>query len=216
MTPSEIWQTLDVKLIAILRGITPDETPAIVTALLEEGVRAIEIPLNSPDPFTSIRIAAETARGAGTCLIGAGTVLSAGDAGRVQDAGGNLIVSPNVAPDVVGETRARGMASFPGVFTATEAHLAIRLGATGLKFFPASLLGAAGIKAVLATVPKTVPKTVQICAVGGVGPEDFTSYRAAGVHGFGLGSNLYRPGDTALDVRARAASATAAFARSGH
>ena len=198
MTPSDIWYSMEDKLIGILRGVTPPETEWIVVALLNAGFRAIEIPLNSPDPFRSIQIAATVAAGhtTGACLIGAGTVLSVEDVERVQAAGGNLIVSPNINADVVRATRRYGMASFPGVFTATEAHLAVQLGATGLKFFPASLLGPSGIRAVLATLPKQP----QICAVGGIGPDNFEDYLDAGVHGFGLGSNLYRPRSSAESV----------------
>ncbi len=198
MTPDEIWHCIDHKLIGILRGITPPETEDIVVALLDAGFRAIEIPLNSPDPFTSIEIAVDVAgrHTSDACLIGAGTALSVDDVENVHAAGGNLIVSPNIHPDVVRATRLHEMASFPGVFTATEAHLAIRLGATGLKFFPASLIGPSGIKAVLATLPEQT----QICAVGGIGPDDFEKYLSAGVHGFGLGSNLYRPKSSAENV----------------
>ncbi|MEV8467592.1 2-dehydro-3-deoxy-6-phosphogalactonate aldolase [Fluviibacterium sp. DFM31] len=200
MTVAELWSEMDIKLIAILRGITPDETPEVVRGLLDVGLRAIEIPLNSPDPITSIGRAAETAKSYGPSLIGAGTVLAPEQVAQVQGAGGNLIVSPDVNEDVVSATVQAGMASFPGVFTATEAHRAIRLGATGLKFFPASLIGPDGITAIRATLPPSV----QICVVGGVGPANFAAYRASGVHGFGLGTSLYRPGDSATLVAGRA------------
>ncbi|WP_424926806.1 2-dehydro-3-deoxy-6-phosphogalactonate aldolase [Amaricoccus tamworthensis] len=207
MTGPEIWEQIDVKLIAILRGITPDETPGIVTELLESGFRAIEIPLNSPDPFNSIARAVEIAKGYGACLVGAGTVLTSEDVARVRGAGGNLIVSPDINPEVVSATVAAKMASFPGVFTATEAHHAIRLGATGLKFFPASRIGPEGINAIRATLPVST----RICAVGGVGPAQFGAYRAAGVTGFGLGGNLYKPGASAAEVGEAARSAVKAF-----
>lgn len=206
MEAAGIWKAAGAKLIAILRGVQPHEMVAIADALLAAGFPAIEVPLNSPDPFASIEIAAERARRAGPRLIGAGTVLEARDVARVADAGGNLIVSPNMDAAVVEAALARGMACFPGVFTATEAHAAVRAGATGLKFFPASLLGPSGIKAIRATLPD-----VSLCAVGGVAPQDFAAYRAAGVEGFGLGSSLYAPGASADDVGRAAADSVAAY-----
>ncbi|WP_421904969.1 2-dehydro-3-deoxy-6-phosphogalactonate aldolase [Mameliella sp.] len=207
MTTAELWSSLDVKLIAILRGISPRETVPTVMALFDAGFRAVEIPLNSPDPFSSIARAVDVAQDYGACLVGAGTVLQAEQVDQVGEAGGNLIVSPDVNPEVVERSCQAGMASFPGVFTATEAHRAIRLGATGLKFFPASVVRAAGINAIRATLPEGT----QICAVGGVGPADFEEYKAAGVVGFGLGTNLYRPGDTTTQVAARAREAVAGY-----
>ncbi len=211
MTPEALWSAMESKLIAILRGITPPETAEIVGELLDAGFRAIEIPLNSPDPLTSIAIAVEVAERhtPGGCLIGAGTVLSAQDVADVRAVGGKLIVAPNINPEVVRAATAHGMASFPGVFTASEAHLAIQAGATGLKFFPAFRLGPAGIAAIRATLPATTP----LCAVGGIGPDDFADYLAAGVSGFGLGSNLYRVGATAEQVRLGARQALAALHR---
>ncbi|MEM8576730.1 MAG: 2-dehydro-3-deoxy-6-phosphogalactonate aldolase [Pseudomonadota bacterium] len=207
MTPQDIWNAAPRKLIAILRGVRPDEIAPIADALLEAGFPAIEVPLNSPDPFTSIAAAAERAAAYGPRLIGAGTVLEPEDVARVKAAGGNLIVSPNVDPRVVTAALEAGMACFPGVFTATEAHLAVRLGATGLKFFPAAQLGAAGIKAIAATLPAGT----SLCAVGGIGPAEIPAYRAAGVEGFGLGSSLYRPGATAADVAAAARESMSAM-----
>lgn len=207
MTPEQIWDAMELKLIAILRGLTPAEAPAIVKALLEAGFRAIEVPLNSPEPFESIRIAAQISEEFGPCLVGAGTVLYPDDVARVAEAGGNLVVSPDIEPGVVSAALEKGMASFPGVFTATEAHRAVRLNATGLKVFPASSLGPGGIKALMATLPAGV----SVCAVGGVGPEDFAGYRAAGVAGFGLGSSLYKPGKEAQAVRQDALHCAQAF-----
>jgi len=208
MTPQQIWTAATPKLIAILRGIRPDEMAPIADHLLEAGFPAIEVPLNSPDPFDSIAIAAQRAADYGPRLIGAGTVLDPADVARVAQAGGNLIVSPNMDTSVVQAALDAGMACFPGVFTATEAHLAVKMGATGLKFFPASQLGASGIKAIRATLPQDV----SICAVGGVGPSEMAAYRAAGVAGFGLGSSLYTPGATASDVAAAAKESVAAMA----
>ncbi|MEO0938095.1 MAG: 2-dehydro-3-deoxy-6-phosphogalactonate aldolase [Pseudomonadota bacterium] len=206
MDPAQIWRTADVKLIAILRGVQPQEMAGIADALLGAEFPAIEVPLNSPDPFASIEIAVKRGADAGPRLIGAGTVLDAADVDRVADVGGNLIVSPNMDLRVVEAALARGMACFPGVFTATEAHAAVRAGATGLKFFPASLLGPSGIQAIRATLPD-----ISLCAVGGVAPQDFAAYRAAGVEGFGLGSSLYAPGARAEDVARAATESVAAY-----
>lgn len=206
MGAAEIWRAADAKLIAILRGVKPHEMGGIAEALLGAGFPAIEVPLNSPDPFASIETAVNRAAEAGPRLIGAGTVLDPADVARVADVGGNLIVSPNTDLSVVGAALARGMACFPGVFTATEAHAAVRVGATGLKFFPASLLGPSGIKAIRATLPDT-----SLCAVGGVAPQDFAAYRAAGVEGFGLGTSLYAPGASAQDVARAAAESVSAY-----
>lgn len=202
MKASEIWHDIDVKLIAILRGIHPKETRSIVEALIDAGFRAIEIPLNSPDAFTSIKIAAETARDYSKkpCLIGAGTVLSVEDVTHVHQAGGNLIVSPNVNLKVIEYTKQLDMLSAPGVFTPSECLLALGAGTDVLKIFPASNLGVNGFKALNAVMPK---KT-QICAVGGVGDADFQSYLNAGAGGFGLGSSLYKPGLSASEISKKA------------
>ena len=138
-------------LIAILRGLKPAETEAVVGALIETGFTAIEIPLNSPEPFQSIGIAANMAPEG--CLIGAGTVLTVADVNRLDEVGGRLMVSPNVEPEVISTAAAKGMVTMPGVFTPTEALAAARAGATGLKFFPASVLGPAGIQAIRAVLP---------------------------------------------------------------
>lgn len=198
------------RLIAILRGITGGEVPAAVETLIGAGFRAIEIPLNSPDPFASIAVAVETAErlAPGACRIGAGTVLIPDDVDRVRAAGGNLIVSPNADAAVIGRTVASGMLSFPGVFTATEAHLALGAGASGLKFFPASLLGPDGIKAIAATFSGSPP----LYAVGGIGPEEFGPFLKVGVTGFGLGSGLYAPGRTPSEIGAHAHAAVDALA----
>ena len=185
-------------LIAILRGIKPTEIEATVSALIENGLTAIEIPLNSPDPFRSIEIAAKMAPA--DCLIGAGTVLTPEDVDRLDAAGGRLLVTPNVDTAVIGRAHEKGMVSMPGVFTATEALLAARAGATGLKFFPASVLGAAGINAIRAVLP---PELV-IAAVGGVSDKNFADYTKAGILAFGLGTSLYKPGMTADEVAERA------------
>lgn len=199
------WPKLRYPLVAILRGIRWQETEAIVGALIETGFEAIEIPLNSPEPFVSIEKAAKLAPA--NVLIGAGTVLSVEDVDRLNDVGGRLLVSPNVEPEVIRRAGQHGMVTMPGVFTPTEAFTAIRTGASALKFFPASVLGADGIKAVCAVLPKDVP----VGAVGGVSEADFATYRTAGVSCFGLGSSLYKAGFTAAEVRERAERAVAAW-----
>ncbi|MDI7861523.1 2-dehydro-3-deoxy-6-phosphogalactonate aldolase [Rhizobiaceae bacterium n13] len=192
-------------LIAILRGLKPQETEGVVGALIENGFTAIEIPLNSPEPFKSIEIAAKMAPA--DCLIGAGTVLTVADVDRLDAAGGRLLVTPNVEPEVIIRARDKGMVTMPGVFTPTEALSAARAGATGLKFFPASVLGPAGITAIRAILP---PELV-IAAVGGVSDKNFGEYRQAGIHAFGLGSSLYKPGMDAKEVAERARLSLAAY-----
>lgn len=204
---NDAWGGLDRKLVAILRGIRREETEAVVSGLLAAGFRAIEVPLNSPDPFRSIEIAVRAADGADGVLIGAGTVLTPADVGRVGDCGGRLIVSPNTDVDVIRATVCAGHVSLPGCFTATEALLALKAGAAGLKVFPASLLGPGGVKALAAVLPDATP----LCAVGGVSDRDFAAFMAAGVDGFGLGSSLYKPGDAADAVIARGKAAVVAY-----
>lgn len=205
MTDRIPWPAFRRHLVAILRGVRPDEVEPIGAALVEAGFEAIEVPLNSPDPFASIARLSRALPPA--VLVGAGTVLTADDAGRVADAGGRLLVAPNVDPAVIAAAAARGMVTMPGVFTPTEAFAALGAGASALKFFPASALGAGGISAVRAVLPAG---TV-IGAVGGVAEADFAPYAAAGVTAFGLGSSLYRAGFGAADVASRAAAAVAAY-----
>lgn len=199
------FSKLDRGLIAILRGIKPDETAGIVETLLKAGFEAIEIPLNSPDPFSSIRIAADVT--GDRALIGAGTVLTEEDVDRLRDAGGNLMVTPNTVPNVISKAVGLGMVVMPGVFTASEALAAVAAGARGLKFFPASVLGAEGIAAIRAVLP---PEVV-IGAVGGVGPGNFSEYISAGITTFGLGSSLYKPGLAAEDIAIRAKTCIEAY-----
>lgn len=192
-------------IIAILRGITPVETIAVCESLVGAGITLIEVPLNSPDALRSIADAAKAF--AGRALIGAGTVLSVAEANAVADAGGQFVVSPDTNAEVIAATRARGLLSYPGVFSPTDAFTAIRSGATGLKFFPAEVLGPKGIKAMKAVLPPAIP----LYAVGGANPDNFGEYFAVGCAGFGLGTYIYKPGMTAVDVAERAAKAVASY-----
>jgi len=192
-------------LVAILRGIKPEETADIIDGLINAGFTAIEIPLNSPDPFRSIEIAIN--RAPKDVLIGAGTVLSVEDVDRLNTIGARLMVSPNVDRDVIAQAASHGMVTMPGVFTPTEALAACAAGASALKFFPASVLGPSGINAIRAVLPKDVP----VGAVGGVSNDDFAAYAKVGVRTFGLGSSLYKAGMDASEVARRGAAAIAAF-----
>ncbi|MDE2240539.1 MAG: 2-dehydro-3-deoxy-6-phosphogalactonate aldolase [Rhodospirillales bacterium] len=192
-------------LVAILRGITPEDAEAVGAGLAEAGFEAIEVPLNSPHPLRSVELLAR--RFGDSLLIGAGTVLSAASVKDVASAGGGLIVAPNVEEVVLATAASQGLISMPGVFTATEALNALRWGASALKFFPASALGAGGISAIRAILPSGA----MLGAVGGVAEADFPTYWRAGVRVFGLGSSLYQPGDKATSVLARAQSVIAAY-----
>ena len=192
-------------LIAILRGVAPDEAVPICAALIDAGITKLEVPLNSPTPFESIKRMVD-AHG-NDALIGAGTVLSTDNVGRVAQVGGKLIVSPNCDQRVIVATKNAGMQSWPGVMTPTECFEALKWGADGLKIFPASLLGPDGIKAIRAVLP---PGT-QVYAVGGAGADNFAEWMAASADGFGIGSALYKPGLSVADVAARAKDMVAAY-----
>ncbi len=193
------------KLIAILRGIHPDEAVAVTTAILDAGITMIEVPLNSPHPMTSISKTAHALRGRGS--FGAGTVLTEIDVREVADAGGSFIVSPNCDVAVIAATKAAGMTSYPGVFTPSECFAALAAGAAALKIFPAEMMGPGGLKAVKAVLPPQV----DVYAVGGADPSNFAEWIAAGATGFGLGSFLYKPGRSAAEVGQRAAECVAAY-----
>jgi 2-dehydro-3-deoxyphosphogalactonate aldolase len=185
-------------IIAILRGVTPAEAPAIGRALIDAGITIIEVPLNSPDPLTSI---AQLQREFGAhALIGAGTVLSAQQVDAIADIGARLIVSPNVNPEVIARTAALGLESLPGFLTATEAFAAIAAGAVHLKLFPAPSLGHGHIKA----IRDVLPRGIEIWAVGGMGDHNLPDWFQLGARGIGVGGSLYKPGDTAGMVGHRA------------
>ena len=192
-------------LVAIIRGVTPNEAEAVGAALFEAGIRIIEVPLNSPDPLASIRTLAD--RFGERALIGAGTVLEPGQVDEVRAAGGRLVVSPNTYTGVIEATSAAGMVSSPGFFTPSEAFEALRAGAHVLKLFPAEGASPAVVKAPKAVLPRGVPLVV----VGGVTPDNMRPWLEAGADGFGLGSGLYKPGqspeETAEKARAYVAGA---------
>ncbi|WP_264588327.1 MULTISPECIES: 2-dehydro-3-deoxy-6-phosphogalactonate aldolase [unclassified Sphingobium] len=184
-------------LVAILRGLTPEEAPAIGVALIEAGLRCIEVPLNSPRPLESI---AALARLPGGALIGAGTVLSVDAVDQVAQAGGRVIVSPNMNPQVIRRTKALGLLSMPGIATPSEAFAAIDAGADVLKLFPAEMHSPAVLKAMKAVLPADIP----VLVVGGIGPDNMAAWRSAGAAGFGIGSSIYQPGLDMAQVRQRA------------
>lgn len=191
-------------LVAILRGVKPDEIEAIGDALVDAGFAMIEVPLNSPHPLTSIDLLVK--RYGDDALVGAGTVLTVAQVEKVRAVGGRLIVSPNVNVDVIAATARDGLVSLPGYFTPSEAFAAIAAGASGLKLFPAE----AATPGVLRAHRAVLPPELAVLAVGGITPEGMASWRDAGAQGFGLGSALYKPGMAASEVgeRARAFVAT--------
>ena len=192
-------------LVAILRGVRPDEVAAIGDALVDAGFAMIEVPLNSPDPLGSIALLAN--RYGPDVLIGAGTVLRVADVNAVAAAGGRLIVSPNVDAAVIRESVAQGLVSLPGYQTPSEAFAALHAGTHGLKLFPAEAASPAVLKAQRAVLPAAIP----LFAVGGVGVDTLHVWMDAGAQGAGLGSALYKPGMTAHDVATRARAFVAAL-----
>ena len=201
------WPSLRRSLVAILRGIRPEEAEAVVSELMEAGFEAIEIPLNSPDAFTSIEKTVKL--GSDRHWIGAGTVLSVENVDRLAGVGGRLLVSPNVDAAVLRRAGEHGMVTMPGVFTPTEAFQALAAGASALKFFPANVLGPTGVSAIRAVLPKDC----EVGVVGGVSEADFEAFAKVGVRAFGLGSSLYKPGMTPQEIRVRADAAVLLYDR---
>ncbi|MFO1138259.1 MAG: 2-dehydro-3-deoxy-6-phosphogalactonate aldolase [Paracoccus sp. (in: a-proteobacteria)] len=193
--------------IAILRGITPDEAVPVLELLIETGITTIEVPLNSPEPLISIRRMVKAAGDRAT--IGAGTVLTADEVEAVAAVGGKIIVSPNTDARVIRATRAAGLQSWPGAMTPSECFAALEAGATGVKLYPADLIGPKGLKALRAVLPKGT----RLYAVGGAGPENFADWIAAGADGFGIGTALFTPGLTLDQIGQRAQAIMAALSR---
>lgn len=207
MTPIESFDAAFAQcpLVAILRGVTPDEVADIGEALVGAGFTLIEVPMNSPDPLESVaRLARDFA---GRAVIGAGTVLRPADVAAVADAGGTMVISPNADTAVIAATAARGLVSLPGIATPSEAFAALGAGATALKLFPAEGASPAVLKAMRAVLPRDT----RILPVGGVAPDTMAPWRAAGAAGFGLGSALYKPGMSAAEVGANARAFVAAL-----
>lgn len=192
-------------IIAILRGVRPDEVEAIAEELISAGITLIEVPLNSPDPFDSIARLVKLANG--RALVGAGTVLTTDAVERLAKLGSQLVISPNTNTDVIRRTRELDMFSMPGVFTATDAFNALDAGAQVLKFFPADILGASGI----AGIKAVLPSGTETAAVGGVSENSFAEYRAKGIQNFGIGSTLYKSGRSVGDIGQIAIKLVAAF-----
>jgi 2-dehydro-3-deoxyphosphogalactonate aldolase len=193
-------------LIAIIRGVTPDEVEMVSEAIFAAGIRIIEVPLNSPNPFESIRRL--SARMGDRALVGAGTVLTVSQVREVERAGGRLVVSPNTNPDVIRATVHAGMVSAPGYFTPSEALAAIDAGATALKLFPAEAASPMVVKAQRAVLPGDLPLLI----VGGVTPETMQPWLAAGANGFGLGSGVYKLGQAAEEIMRQARAYVQALA----
>lgn len=192
-------------IIAILRGLAPDEALPVTDVLIEAGIGKIEVPLNSPEPLKSIEAMAKAY--SNVAQIGAGTVLDPVQVQQVKAAGGTLIVSPDCNPEVIKATKREGLSSYPGVMTPTEAFTALRSGADGLKFFPATLIGPEGLKAMLAVLPGGT----QTYAVGGAGPGNFGHWLKAGASGFGIGTALFKPGFAVSEIKNRAETIVAAY-----
>jgi 2-dehydro-3-deoxyphosphogalactonate aldolase len=188
----------EMPLIAILRGLTPEEAPAVGAELIKAGFRIIEVPLNSPEPFESVKALAE--HYSGQALIGAGTVLEASQVVRVKDAGGSLVVAPNYDPEVVRQAKLLGMHAVPGVATPSEAFAAIKAGADALKLFPAEMVSPKVLKAMRAVLPPDIA----LIPVGGVNPDNLADFWQKGANGFGIGSDLYKAGRSLEDIGQRA------------
>lgn len=209
MKPTDILKRFlqECPLVAIIRGVMPEEAEAIGDAIFEAGIRMIEVPLNSPEPFKSIRRL--VGKLGDRALVGAGTVLDPIDVARVADEGGRLIVSPNTDHAVIHAAASADLVSLPGYFTPSEAFEALRAGAHGLKLFPAEAASPAVVKSQRAVIPADVPLLV----VGGVKPDSMQAYLDAGADGFGLGGGLYTPGLTPQQVGERARAYVAGLKR---
>ena len=195
----------ELPLVAILRGVTPSRIAGVAAALFEAGFRAIEVPLNSPEPLKSIELLAR--RFGDSMLVGAGTVLSTRQVQEVKDSGGRIIVSPDTNIDVIAAAAEAGLVSSPGYFTPSEAFAAIRAGAHALKLFPAEGASPSVLKAQLAVIPRDIP----VLAVGGIKPDNMRPWLDAGATGFGLGGGLYKPGQSAADTLEKARAYVAAL-----
>jgi 2-dehydro-3-deoxyphosphogalactonate aldolase len=209
MSPLELFHRYfdPCPLIAIIRGVTPDEVVAIGQAVHEAGIRIIEVPLNSPEPLSSIERLAS--RFGDEMLVGGGTVLEPNNVERVRDAGGRIIVSPNTNTEVIAATAEARLVSSPGFFTPSEAFTALKAGATVLKLFPAEAADPGVLKSQLAVIPKQVPVVV----VGGVKPDNIQPWMQAGASGFGLGGGLYTPGQSAAETLEKARAYVAGVRR---
>lgn len=205
MTAHIAWPQMQRGLVAILRGITPDEALAVAEVLIDTGFEALEVPLNSPEPCRSIEMIA--AKFGNDALVGGGTMLTTDDVDSVRNAGGRLMVSPNMRMHVISHAAKHGMVTMPGVFSPSEAFDALDAGASGLKFFPASVMGPDGLAAML----PVFPKGTVVGAVGGVGADNMRDYIRAGITCFGLGTAVFRPGDSIEDVRRKAQALVTAY-----
>jgi 2-dehydro-3-deoxyphosphogalactonate aldolase len=186
-----------IEMVAILRGLTPQRAPQTGAALVKAGFRCIEVPLNSPQPFETIKLLAESHR---DCLVGAGTVLTTDDVDAVHAAGGRLVVAPNCDARVIGRALQLAMRVMPGIATATEAFTAIHAGAAELKLFPAATYGTGHLRA----LKSVLPKHVKVYPVGGIGSQDISAWLESGADGFGFGGELFRPAYTLADIATRA------------
>jgi 2-dehydro-3-deoxyphosphogalactonate aldolase len=188
----EQWQDAlkTLPLVAILRGLRPDEALGVGEMLVEAGFKIVEVPLNSPEPFDSIKLLVQAL--GKRAIVGAGTVLNVAAVETLHAVGGQICISPNANPDVIRRAKSLGMISFPAFFTPTEAFSAIDAGADAIKLFPAELAGTTGLKAMKAVLPKNVP----VFPVGGVNPDNMKDFIEAGAAGFGIGSAVFKPGDT--------------------
>jgi len=188
----------NIELVAILRGLTPERAPEVGAALVGCGFRTIEVPLNSPNPYDTIKLLSQ-AHGS-NCLIGAGTVLTPAEVDRVHGAGGRLVVAPNCDAQVIRRAVELGMRVLPGIATATEAFAAVSAGATELKLFPASSYGVGLLRA----LKSVLPKHVKVYPVGGIGSKDIAEWLASGADGFGFGGELFKPAYTLAELTKRA------------